>query len=476
MQAQNKQKQRPFNAMTTEKILRVALYIRVSTEEQVLHGYSLDAQEEELIRFAAEHQMKVVGIFRDEGNSARKPALKRKVMQELLEVVKAGEVDQIIFIKMDRWFRNVREYHKVQEILDDHNVTWRATMEEYNTETADGRLKVNIMLSVAENESDRTSERIKFVLDAKRRRKELAFGGHSYPYGYMPKEIDGIKRLVKDPETEEIVADFWDYVRKYNSVRLAGIYCNQKYGLTRHYRTWVTMGRNEIYTGDYKGVAEYCEPYIPREEWEYIMQSHVKIKKTQRPERVYLFTGMLRCPCCGVTLKGTFKTYPNDRSIEYKSYRCNNSRLYACEYRPAVAQKKLEKYLLNNVEEALRNFIIKAEVEPAPKKKSDPAKDLVKLSEQLRRLNTIYMSGNIDDDEYTRETNTLKKKIEETKKAEQDGRPPDLEVLKQFLDSDFKSIYATLSEEDKRRMWRSIISEIHFEKDSNKVKEIVFRA
>ena len=84
MQAPNKQKALPFNAMTTEKILRVALYIRVSTEEQVLHGYSLEAQEEELVRFAAEHHMKVVGIFRDEGNSARKPALKRKVMQELL--------------------------------------------------------------------------------------------------------------------------------------------------------------------------------------------------------------------------------------------------------------------------------------------------------------------------------------------------------------------------------------------------------
>lgn len=474
MQVQNSQKK----LMTTEKILRVALYIRVSTEEQVLHGYSLDAQEDELIRFATENRMKIVGIFRDEGNSARKPALKRKVMQELLDVVKAGEVDQIIFIKMDRWFRNVREYHKVQEILDDHNVTWRATMEEYNTDTADGRLKVNIMLSVAENESDRTSERIKFVLEAKRRKKELAFGGPAMPFGYKAEMIDGIRRLVIDPETEPIVNDFWDHVRKYNSVRLAGMFCNQKYGLSRAYKTWMNMSRHELYTGTYRGVEEFCPAYITHSDWEYVTQSHVTVKKTQRPERVYLFTGLCRCPLCGSTLKATFKTYPNDRNIEYKSYRCNSSRLCGCAWRKSVSEKKLEKYLLDNVEQALKDYIISVEMAPSPKKKNDAAMNLVKLSDQMRRLNTIYMAGNMDDDEYVKQTADLKKKIEAAKKAEQNTRPPDLEVLKQFLSSDFKTLYQSLDLEDKRRLWRSIISEIHFEVESNKVKEngLKFRA
>lgn len=457
-------------------ILRVALYIRVSTEEQVLHGYSLGAQEEQLVQFAADNNMKVVGIYRDEGNSARKPALKRKVMQELLDAVKEGQVDQILFIKMDRWFRNVREYHKVQEILDEYGVTWRATMEEYNTDSADGRLKVNIMLSVAENESDRTSERIKFILDAKRRRKELAFGGYTMPYGYKGEMIDGIKRLVKDPETEPIVTDFWDHVRKYNSVRLAGMFCNQKYGITRAYRTWTNMAKNEIYTGDYKGVEDYCEKYIPREDWEYLQQSHVKIKKTQKPERVYLFTGLCRCPKCGGTLKATYKTYPKDRNIEYKSYRCARSNYKTCDYTRNVSEKKLEKYLLENIEDMLKEFIISVEIAPQPKKKKSAAQDLVKLNEQMRRLNTVYMAGNMEDADYIKETNALKKKIEAAKKEEQDGRPPDLEVLKRFLGSDFKNIYGTLEPEDKRRMWRSIIKEIHFEKDSNKVRHVDFRA
>lgn len=189
-----------------DRIIRVALYLRVSTEEQVLHGYSLQAQEDEMIRFAKEKNYRIVGMYRDEGFSARKPALKRKVMQELLDDVKSGKIDRILFIKLDRWFRNVREYHKVQAILDENHVTWQATMEDYNTATADGRLKVNIMLSVAENEADRTSERIRFVFESKVNRGEYPYG--RAPFGDKVEKADGLRKLVKDPDVKEAVAAF----------------------------------------------------------------------------------------------------------------------------------------------------------------------------------------------------------------------------------------------------------------------------
>ena len=108
-------------------IVRVALYPRVSTEEQFLRGYSLQTQEEVLVQYAADHGFKVVGIYRDEGHSARKPAMKRAVMQQLLTDVQAGKIDRILFIKLDRWFRNVREYHKIQEITSPGRLPWRTT-------------------------------------------------------------------------------------------------------------------------------------------------------------------------------------------------------------------------------------------------------------------------------------------------------------------------------------------------------------
>lgn len=447
----------------SDHILRVGLYPRVSTEEQFLRGYSLQTQEEVLTQYAQDHGFKIVGIYRDEGHSARKPALKRKVMQELLADVEAGKIDRILFIKLDRWFRNVREYHKIQEILEAHHVTWQATMEDYNTATADGRLKVNIMLSVAENESDRTSERIKFVFDGKRRRKEWCFSGapNQWPYGYAPQVIDGVKRCVKNPETKEICQDFWDYVVKYNSVRKAGMYCCEKYGITRHYKTWMCMARQELYTGTFHGVEDYCEPYISREDWERIIVGHEIIKKTQRPDRVYLFTGMIRCPVCGNTLKATFKTYPQDRMKEYYGYRCNNSKLRLCGYGHQVSEMRVEKFLKANVKAILEDIVVKTEATEKEKRQQPRVHDIIALQEQLRRLNVIYMAGNISDDEYVSETKRLKAEIEKAKVENQDRAPVDLSHIKQVLNSNILDLYDDLPKEDKRRFWRTIIEEIY---------------
>lgn len=446
-------------------VLRAALYIRVSTDEQVMHGYSLQAQEDNLIQYAQEHGYKIVDIYRDEGNSARKPITKRKVVLDLLEDVKADKIDLILFIKLDRWTRNVEAYHSVQKILDTHNVSWRTTMEDYETMTANGRFKVNIMLSVNESESDRTSERIKFVFEGKRQRKEWCFtGGEAQrPYGYMPQVIDGVKRCVKDPEKEPIVQDFWDYVVKYNSVRKAGMYCCEKYGITRNYRTWMVTARNELYTGTFHGVEDYCPAYISRTDWERIILGHEIIKKTQSPDRVYLFTGLIRCPECGNTLKATFKTYPNDRSKEFNGYRCNNAKLRTCSFRHQLSERKIESYLKENIRKELSQYIIDSEVAAKEKRRKPKVHNLVALNEQLRRLNVIFISGNIDDAEYAKETTRIKGEIIKAKQSEADDKPVNLDRLKAFCETDFLATYDSLGKEDQRRIWRSILEEIYVE-------------
>lgn len=447
-------------------ILRVALYIRVSTEEQANHGISLIAQEDSLVKYAQSHGYKIIGIYRDEGNSARKPIMKRPVILQLLDDVKAGKIDRILFTKLDRWFRNVREYHNVQDILESHNVTWQATLEDYDTMSANGRLRVNIMLSVNESEADRDSERIKFVFESKRQRREWCFTGAHWPYGYMPQEIDGVKRCVKDPDKEPIMQDFWDYVVKYNSVRKAGMYCCEKYGITRHYRSWMVTARNELYTGTFHGVDNYCPAYISREDWERIILGHQIIKKTQKPDRVYLFTGLIRCPDCGNTLKGTFKTYPNDRTKEFNGYRCNNSRLRICSFPHQLSERKIEKQLKEKIQTKIEEYIQSVEVSRQEQQAKSKVHDIVALNEQLRRLNTIFLSGNMDDDEYISATARIKQEIEKAKKQESETKPANLDGLREFLQSDFLTIYDTLDKEDRRRIWRSILEEIYIDKTS----------
>ena len=144
--------------------MKAFLYLRVSSEEQAKHGYSLDAQEEALKEFCKKNGHTILGIYRDEGISGRKPYTKRPAMMQLLEDLEAVKPDIILFTKLDRWFRNIKEYYRVQDILDRNKVDWKAINEEYDTSTASGRLYVNIKLSIAQDEADRTSERVKDII------------------------------------------------------------------------------------------------------------------------------------------------------------------------------------------------------------------------------------------------------------------------------------------------------------------------
>ena len=452
---------------TENTVLRVALMPRVSTEEQVLRGYSLDAQEEALVEYANNNNMKIVGIYRDEGHSARKPVLKRPVMLQLLADVEAGLIDRILFIKLDRWFRNVSEYHTIQAILDKHNVTWQAILEDYNTATADGRLKVNIMLSVAENEADRTSERIKFVFNAKLARKEVYF---PLPLGYTTEMIDGVRRAVKDPETQEMVEFFFRRALE-KSIRQAAFDVNEKYGVYHTYTFWWQITRKEIYKGTYKGIDDFAPAYISEEEFDELTNAGKAIKKTQN-NRVYIYSGLIKCPCCGRRLAG--KSNKGSNQKEYMFYRCKLAISGACDFKQ-VSEKKIEQYLLENVRSEMEKYVLAAETEKIQEKKDKPQKsDIEKLQERLRRLNIAFFDGNMTDEEYAAQAKAIKAQIAKAQAEEvKIEKPVDTEAVKAFLATDFEGSYEILTKEERQQFWRTIIDEIVF--DGREPARIVFK-
>ena len=154
------------------RIIRCAIYDRVSTDIQVQQGLSLDTQKELLTEYANTHGYEIVDYYIDEGLTARKKLKNRRDFMRLLDDIRADKIDLVLVTKLDRWFRNVKDYHNVQAILEEHHCNWKTVLEDYDTSTADGQLKINIMLAVAQNESDRTSERIKVVFEHKKRNQE----------------------------------------------------------------------------------------------------------------------------------------------------------------------------------------------------------------------------------------------------------------------------------------------------------------
>ena len=219
------------------KAERIACYIRVSTQEQKLHGLSLDSQRDTLTRYAKTHSLKIVEWYEDEGISGRKLIKQRPALQRMLHDAQAGKFSRIIFVKIDRYFRSVAEYWECQKILESNNVTWTATEEKYDLSTANGRAFVNMKLTqklaMAEYEADQTGERIDLVNEYKVRSGQALMGSSSQGLGFMvQKDANGIKRVVKDPETAPHLEAFIDHFLTHCSKRGALEYVNDKFGTT----------------------------------------------------------------------------------------------------------------------------------------------------------------------------------------------------------------------------------------------------
>ena len=289
--------------------------------------------------------------------------------------------------------------------------------------------------------------------------------------------MDGQRRLEKDPATAEIFSAFFDKLMQYRNVRRASRETNLEYGCDRALRSWQMMIKNEVYSGELRGAKEFCEPYLSRTDWE-SLQKPDQMVKSARKDRVYLFAGLLRCPVCGNTLKANYKTYPADRSREFYSYRCNNKPLQRCTYYRAISERKLEKYLVENVVGEFMRYSTETALQDKEQKKNAKKKtDVKKLQEQLRRLNVIYLGGNMSDAEYGEQASALRKAIDEAEQAFMNGNAPtrtaDLDRLRAMLSNGLNAVYYGLSRIEKQQFWRGIIKEIRFK--DNQVSRILFK-
>lgn len=426
---------------------RVALYCRVSTEEQVMHGYSLEAQKEALENYCKEHDLAIVGIYVDEGISGKLPASKRPQLQRLLADLDQLSIDTILFIKLDRWFRSVKEYYKVQEILDAHKVTWRAILEDYNTESSDGILKINIMLSVAQNEAERTSERIKFVFANKIKRHEAIRGNQPFGYKVFTDE-NGKKTVVKDEKTEHIVNDMFDHILKYRSARGTGIYINEKYGMNHWIHNWINALKMPAYTGRYRDVPDYYPPYITVEQHNEILRiiADNTCDRKSATGRVYIFAGRIKCPICGHPLSSSYMG-------DYQYYRCSIYLAHNCSFSKRINESKFEEVLLRDINK-FADMALRMMSDNQPVKNTI---DKDKYRAKLKRITNAYINGDLDEDEYQRMSKEIHKILNSVEPI------PEVKntKVKEILNMNVAEVYSKLDREHQKLFWKSNIKNIY---------------
>lgn len=444
-------------------MIRCAIYDRVSTERQVSEGLSLKTQRDDLTRYATEHGFHIVDYYADEGITARKKQTNRRDLMRLLDDVKADRIDLILVTKLDRWFRNVRDYHNTQAILEEHHCCWKTIYEDYDSSTADGQLKINIMLSVAQNECDRTSERIKAVFRHKWENGEVLSSMWA-PYGY--KVVDG--KLYKDEITREIVEDAYAFYFSCYSIRRTYYYITEKYAEHPQLPSYNMIDRlfkNEKYTGKVNGVENFCEAYITPDQFKRIRE--ICQSRNVPGNHIYIFTALVKCPVCGNNLTGYQKRIkkPNGKIYINSGYRCGNK--YRRHNGPVISENVIERFMLSHVVDQLDKEIFN--LKEASKKQKNTS--TLKLRDEMNRLNILFQKGRITEAYYDEQYLILEQKLAvATNIITVSSYSP----IQKAFSGNWEELYHQLDKEHKQAFWKSYIKTIHINPDTHNLESLDF--
>lgn len=441
----------------TSTIKRAALYIRVSTEEQAKHGASLEAQRKRLAEYAIQNDLVIVDYYADEGVSANKRYTRRPEFMRMLNDCKSGKVDVILIIKLDRFFRSVKDFYEVQTILDKYKIDWIATEENYDTTTASGRFALNINLAIAQDGSDRTSERIKFTFDRMTKEGRVITG--TMPKGYRIEN----KRPVIDEEEAEMVRDLFNHFIDTRSKNATIRYCLEKYHRYIDAKTMKALLTCTWYIGEAYGNKNYCQRILDDATFykaQEIIQVRAQRNGHERSDRVYYFTGLVYCAECGGKMTTYYAKRKDDQRYIY--YRCPKHTMNRCEMGKQINQNKIEQWLVDNIAEEAKkhNLNVNKKRKTAPTKKIDTAK----INAKLEKLKDLYLNDLITKDMYEKDYKQLTALLQD---AEQQNAQSNIKAIDiSFIDT-FNSLYQNMANDEKKAFWSRTINRITINADGD---------
>lgn len=387
--------------------MRVAGYIRVSTEEQVKEGYSLDAQRERLINFCrSQDGWELIEIYPEEGKSAKDT--NRPELQRMLIDAKDGMYDVILVYRLDRLTRSVIDLYDMLQMFEQHSIKFKSATEVYDTTTAMGKLFITIVAALAQWERENLSERVRFGMEELVRKGN--WHGGPVPFGYewinksmvVVDEESTILRTLRD--TYMSGEGLGSTAKKLNSL-----------GLDRRGKKWSAQSvwyalDNPFYAGKMRyGEKKKNGKYASRKKedlvnviwsdtgfptiftWEEYTEHKDRMQRKEfyghSKKREYRFTGVLRCARCGSTLIG--RPYRNKKvngewSIPYYNYICSNRSLSkGCDL-PLLKQEVAEKLIMEHIERIAFDY---SKIEEDTKTdENSTAKELQRLQKELKTI------------------------------------------------------------------------------------------
>lgn len=467
------------NLQTNAKKLRAAIYIRVSTDEQVQSGNGLAVQEEKLKAFcksqAEEYILEDKYIYKDEGYSGSLDIKHRPALARLFEDAENKKFDVVLVYRLDRFFRSTRHLLNAFEVLKASGVSFQSATESFNTNEISGRLLLRLLASIAEAERETTRERTMSGKIKAAREGKFVCGVPTYGY-FIDKPS---RRLAVIQEQAKIVKKLFSWVvdeklplreveKRMNQMKVPPPY-NAKYKKRQTLNYWHrrTIGRiltNETYTGKFyyrkfkrpfnnltsitdkrmlrpkeEWIEMECPAIISREMFEAAKRQLLKNREfaKRNQKRTYLYSKLIFCSRCGYRMFGGFqpstKRWPNAGGRYYHGVYKNDKAVgesKRCEWCPTYSENRLApiweslKEILknpNNMFNPLEKYLYREESPENVKERLEQiAVELSTVREKQSRVDELYINGQIDQPKYREHSNA--NGIEEKKLSDEASR------------------------------------------------------
>ncbi|MGI5986251.1 MAG: recombinase family protein [Oscillospiraceae bacterium] len=410
-----KSKMHKLNQSMNE-IVKIALYIRVSTDRQAEEGYSIDVQKERLIAFTKTLDGNVsYELYIDDGFSGA--TLDRPAIQRLILDARSKAITHVCVYKLDRLSRSQKDtLHLIEDIFLPNNIAFISIQESFNTATAFGRAVVGILSVFAQLERENIYERTRSGMQ---KRVEAGYwpGGGGVPFGY---DYDLEKGILVPNSDADTVRQLYDLYIKGHSLQSIANMLGLKY---EKLAAQILLRKTNIGIIEYNGV-EYQgqhEPIVPREVFEKAVALHAQRSEKRLVSKTkHLLTGLVYCGVCGAKMRyqkwgnAGYKLvcYSQQISKPYliKDPDCNNETVWAEAIENAVISDLMDMTAEEINSDGTEGAPISLE-ETLQKKKSS-------LEAKLKRLYDLYAeAGNRilleSINELTDEIKKLSKKIEE---------------------------------------------------------------
>ena len=243
--------------------MNTGIYVRVSTEEQAINGFSVRAQIEKLKSYCVIKEWKIFDIYIDEGISG-KNINERPSLLKLIDDIKNNNINNVLVYKIDRLTRSTKDLIDLIDLFNNYNCSFNSLTESIDTQSSTGRMFIKIIGIFAEFERETIVERVKFGLERKVK-EGYTIANKNISFGY--KKNKGQKIQTIDNNNSQIVKEIFElFLKGHSYSEIAKIinlkkyskkvfnYKNIKLILTnKNYIGYVRYGLNKNNYVEYKG-------------------------------------------------------------------------------------------------------------------------------------------------------------------------------------------------------------------------------